>query len=82
MKHQREQCNDDSASLKSNQRDMHERGKYSCSICGFQTALQKKILIHQKAHDGIMYKCNVCDKEFTQKGHLKRHKESVHESVK
>ena len=58
--------------MQSHQRDMCEGGKYSCSIRGFQTPMKNKLLIHQKRHDGIMYKCNVCDKEFTQKGNLKK----------
>ena len=25
--------------------------------------MKNKLLIHQKSHNGIMYKCNICDKE-------------------
>ena len=85
MKYQREQCND-STSQKSHQRDMCEGGKYSCSICGFQTPMKNKLLIHQKSHNGIMYKCNICDKEVSStnatNGIIMQRKRAVSKDIK
>ena len=41
---------------------------------------KKEVLkIHQNSlHKKIKFKCNECDNQFTQKGHLKTHKISVH----
>ena len=33
-------------------------------------------------HEGKKYRCDICDKHFTEKEDLRRHKDSVHEDKK
>ena len=55
----------------------------SCLMCNKNYKNQVSYKIHiDAAHKKIKYKCNVCDYEASQIGHLNAHKRSIHEKIR
>ena len=49
------------------------------TVCGVKLRTKVILKLHVRSiHEGIKYDCNVCDKSFTQRPHLKKHKITVH----
>jgi len=58
-----------------------KQGKLTCEICGKQYKYWQDMKGHMDMHQGAMYLCDKCDKSFTFKKHLVKHKKS-HNTVK
>ena len=57
---------------------------YECEICGIvlKNSFPSQIQYHMKIHDESKpFECNVCDKRFKRKEHLKTH-QRIHTSIK
>ena len=58
--------------------------KFSCIFmhCDYKATQRSQLEIHiQSVHDGKRYQCEVCNKEYTDRTTLRRHKKSAHEDL-
>ena len=52
--------------------------KHKCPTCGLVCIKARELIEHQRIHSGAkLVKCNICDKDFTEKG-LRLHSERFH----
>merc|ERR1719411_719999 len=52
--------------------------KHKCHTCGLVCTKARELIEHQRIHSGArLVKCNICDKDFTEKG-LRLHSERFH----
>lgn len=56
-----------------------EEKRYGCKECGIRYADRKGLYSHLKRkHEGVRYKCEICDKEFTTPAGVRAHKGTAH----
>lgn len=56
--------------------------KHKCQTCGLVCTKARELIEHQRIHSGAkLVKCNICDKDFTEKG-LKLHADRFHKVEK
>jgi len=56
--------------------------KHKCQTCGLVCTKARELIEHQRIHSGAkLVKCNICDKDFTEKG-LKLHSDRFHKVEK
>jgi len=56
--------------------------KHKCQACGLVCTKARELIEHQRVHSGVkLVKCDICDKDFTEKG-LKLHTERFHKIEK
>ncbi len=60
-------------------RDTSHEMSYSCRVCGIWCDNRVNLSVHERTHTGeLPYTCDICDKKFSQKGTMNRHKKAVH----
>ena len=59
----------------------HEMIMHCCDTCEYVTNQKQKMVEHKKStHDGVkQFKCQICDKRFFRREHLKVHKATKHD---
>lgn len=62
----------------------HGKRRFRCEICNHWSARKASHLIHVHRHLGTMerHPCNLCDKDFSNRGSLQRHILGVHEQIR
>lgn len=59
----------------------HNLDQFVCETCGKNYRTKETLLVHQKKHEGVVYRCTLCEKVFnTNSGRLK-HKHVVHDGL-
>ena len=58
-----------------------KNARFECSKCGKMYQTQTGLNLHFASHEGKTFMCAICDAKFTQKGTMKRHLRSIHNSV-
>ena len=65
--------------LKEHKRAVHDKIKFPCSECSFQTTSKNSLVMHKRSkHEGIKHKCDHCDHQSASKSDLKRHSFNKH----
>jgi KRAB domain-containing zinc finger protein len=67
--------------LVSHTKFVHEgiSSKYQCGVCDYGTDMKTNFTEHNRIHTGEKpFKCEQCQKTFSRKSHLARHKKTVH----
>ena len=64
----------------SSDNDEYNAKRTNCKHCGKEFSVQRYLDAHMRAHhsDHLSFECDLCEKRFTQKKHLKRRQETVH----
>ena len=63
--------------------DKHKNLKFTCDLCGFQTAIESnltrhKVIHNSEEHEEHQHKCPDCNIDFTNKRNLMRHNKEIH----
>ncbi|GMT15930.1 hypothetical protein PFISCL1PPCAC_7227, partial [Pristionchus fissidentatus] len=58
---------------------LKKRKKYECTFCGKSFTTSQRLQDHERIHTGERpYKCELCSKDFVQRGHYIRHFNTTH----
>ena len=68
--------------LKRNKENKHQKVKYACSKCEYQTEWKTNVRRHREAiHENIKFSCEQCDYTTSWKQHLNQHNRAIHEKI-
>ena len=71
-----------SHALQYHEQAVHQKVKYTCSICEYEATKRSSLKVHiQAVHLGVRHDCPECDTKFTMKSNLKKHIRNVHSDV-